>query len=134
VFLERAATALDDHAEAQHALGLALYEIGRGADAREALRRAVSLAPDEAPYLVALGRSCADDELYGEARTSLEKALRLDPSMAEAHAVLAVVCHKTGQRQAAMHHAREALSEQPDDETMAELLKLLEEDGSTPAG
>jgi hypothetical protein len=45
---------------------------------------------------------------------------------------MAVLCHRTGERQRALHHAREALSEQPNDETVRELMSLLEEEeGST---
>ena len=47
---------------------------------------------------------------------------------AEAHASMAVLCHRTGDKPRAMHHAREALAEQPDDETVRELLRMLDED------
>ncbi len=126
-FLEKAAKALPEHAEAVNALGVALYRSGRPARARNAFQRAVKLAPDEVGFLVNLGRTCCDERLYGEARAALEHALRLEPTSAEAHASMAVLCHRTGDKSRAMHHAREALAEQPDDDTVRELLRMLDE-------
>lgn len=132
VFLRRAAQALPEHADAANALGIALQRTGANADAHAEFRRAVKLAPDEVGFLVNLGRTCCDQRLFSEARTALEHALRIEPSSGDAHAAMAVLCHRTGERQRALHHAREALSEQPNDETVTELLSLLEEDeGST---
>jgi protein O-GlcNAc transferase len=128
VFLEKAASALPEHAEAVNALGVALYRNGDHVHARAAFQRAVKLAPDEVGFLVNLGRACCDQKLFGEAKAALEHALRVEPTSAEAHASMAVLFHKTGERQRAMHHAREALAEQPDDETVRELLKMLEEE------
>lgn len=131
-FLRRAAQALPEHAEAANALGVALQRMGASADAHAEFRRAVRLAPDEVGFLVNLGRTCCEQRLYSEARTALEHALRIEPSSGDAHAAMAVLCHRTGERQRALHHAREALSEQPNDETVRELMSLLEEDeGST---
>lgn len=128
-FLEKAASALPEHPEAVNALGVALYRSGNAAHARTAFQRAVKLAPDEVGFLVNLGRTCCDERLYGEARAALEHALRVEPQSAEAHASMAVLCHRTGDRSRAMHHAREALSEQPDDDTVHELLRMLDDDG-----
>lgn len=132
VFLRRAAQALPEHADAANALGVALHKSGASADAHAEFRRAVKLAPDEVSFLVNLGRTCCEQRLFSEARSALEHALRIEPSSGDAHAAMAVLCHKTGERQRALQHAREALSEQPNDETVTELLSLLEEDeGST---
>jgi tetratricopeptide (TPR) repeat protein len=124
-FLERAVAALPDHAEASNALGIALYKRGDPALARTAFQRAVKLQPDEVGFLVNLGRACCDERLYSEARAALEHALRVEPTSADAHATMAVLCHQLGERQRALHHAREALSEHPEDETVRELLKML---------
>ena len=136
VVLTRATVALPEHAEVQNALGVALYKSGTAADARQAFLRAVKLAPDEVSYLVNLGRTCCDERRYGEARAVLEHALRLEPSSAEAHASMAVLCHRTGERRRAMYHARAALAEHPDDETVRELLRMIDDDeedvGDTP--
>ncbi|MDP2345692.1 MAG: tetratricopeptide repeat protein [Deltaproteobacteria bacterium] len=126
--LERAAGAMPDHPEVQNALGLALYRTGAAGDARVAFLRAVKLAPDEVGFLVNLGRTCCDERLYGEAKSALEHALRVEPTSAEAHASMAVLCHRTGERQRALHHARAALAEQPDDETVRELLRMMDDD------
>lgn len=130
VFLQRAAQALPEHADAANALGVALHKCGAAADAHAQFRRAVRLAPDEVGFLVNFGRTCCEQRLFHEARTALEHALRLEPSSGDAHAAMAVLCHKTGERQRALHHAREALSELPNDDTISELMSLLEEDES----
>lgn len=127
-FLEKAAHALPEHPEAVNALGVALYRSGNTGDARDAFARAVKLAPDEVGFLVNLGRTCCDERLFEEARAALEHALRVEPTSAEAHASMAVLCHRTGDKPRAMHHAREALAEQPDDETVRELLRMLDEE------
>ncbi len=130
VFLQRAAQALPEHADAANALGVALHKSGAAADAHAQFRRAVRLAPDEVGFLVNFGRASCEQRLFHEARTALEHALRLEPTSGDAHAAMAVLCHKTGERQRALHHAREALSELPNDETIHELMTLLEDDES----
>jgi Flp pilus assembly protein TadD len=126
--LERAAGALPEHADVQNALGVALYKSGAAGDARQAFLRAVKLSPDEVGFLVNLGRTCCDVRLFGEAKTALERALRIEPSSAEAHASMAVLCHRTGERARALQHARAALAEEPDDDTVRELLRMLDDD------
>ncbi len=126
--LERAAGALPELADVQNALGVALYKSGAAGDARVAFLRAVKLSPDEVGFLVNLGRTCCDVRMFGEAKTALERALRLEPSSAEAHASMAVLCHRTGERLLALQHARAALSEEPDDDTVRELLRMIEDD------
>ncbi len=126
--LGRAATLSPDEAEVQNALGLALYKTGANTEARAAFLKAVHLSPDEVGFLVNLGRTCTDEELFTEARAVLEHALRMEPSSAEAHASMAVLCHRTGERKRALHHARAALAEQPDDDTVQELLRMIDDD------
>ena len=60
--------------------------------------------------------------------TALEHALRVEPASAQAHASMAVLCHRTGERRRALHHARAALAEQPDDDRVRELLQMMDED------
>jgi Flp pilus assembly protein TadD len=127
--LERAAGALPEHADVQNALGVALYKLGAAGDARLAFLRAVKLSPDEVGFLVNLGRTCCDVRLFGEAQSALERALRLEPASAEAHASMAVLCHRTGERARALQHARAALAEEPDDDTVRELLRMIDDDG-----
>jgi Tfp pilus assembly protein PilF len=126
--LGRAAALSPDEGEVQNALGVALYKTGANTAARAAFLRAVHLSPDEVPFLVNLGRTCTDEELFTEARAVLEHALRMEPSSAEAHASMAVLCHRTGERKRALHHARVALAEEPDDDTVQELLRMIDDD------
>jgi len=126
--LNRAAVYLPEHAELQNALGVALYKTGASTHARAAFLRAVHLSPDEVGFLVNLGRTCCDEEMFTEAKAVLEHALRMEPSSAEAHASMAVLCHRTGNRPRALHHARAALAEQPDEDTVQELLRMIDDD------
>jgi Flp pilus assembly protein TadD len=124
-FLQRAAKVLPEHPEAHNALGKAHEHAGDVVNARTSFERAVQLAPDEVPFLVNLARMYCGEEHYAEARKALERALRVEPFSADAHATLALVFHKLGDRPRALHHAREALAEQPDDERVRDLLRLL---------
>jgi len=126
--LERAAGALPEHADVQNALGVALYKSGSAGDARLAFLRAVKLSPDEVGFLVNLGRTCCDVRLFAEAKIALDRALRLEPSSAEAHASMAVLCHRTGEKARALKHARAALAEEPEDDTVRELLRMLDDE------
>jgi Tfp pilus assembly protein PilF len=126
--LRRAANLNPDEAEVHNAFGVALYKTGANTEARAAFLKAVHLSPDEVGFLVNLGRTCTDEELFTEARAVLEHALRMEPSSAEAHASMAVLCHRTGERKRALHHARAALAEQPDDDTVQELLRMIDDD------
>jgi Flp pilus assembly protein TadD len=126
--LNRASGFLPEHAELQNALGVAHYKTGASTHARAAFLRAVHLSPDEVGFLVNLGRTCCDEEMFTEAQAVLEHALRMEPSSAEAHASMAVLCHRTGNRPQALHHARAALAEEPDDDTVQELLRMIDDD------
>jgi tetratricopeptide (TPR) repeat protein len=129
-FLERAAELLPSSAEAQNAVGLARYVGGNIAGAHEAFESAVRLEPMDSTFLVNLGRSYADQHLFHKARACLERALRLEPASADAHASMALVCQRTGDIIGARRHAREALAEAPDDKTVKRLLEALEDDDS----
>ena len=122
-FLEQAAAELADRAEVQNALGIALYLSGSQGEAADAFERAVMLDPNEASFLVNLGRCYFDEQELNKAESALERALVLEPSSAEAHASMALVCHRKGETHRAMHHAREALSEEPDNPAMRTLLE-----------
>lgn len=126
--LQRSARLLPESAEAANALGLAAWSTGDTASAAEAFEKAVRLEPMEAAFLVNLGRSYVDSHLFSKARACLERALRLEPESAEAHASMALLCHRTGDVAGARRHARVALAEQPDDHTVRRLLEALDED------
>ncbi len=119
---------LPERAEAANALGLALYLSGDPSSACDAFERAVALDPTESSFYVNLGRSYLDEEELGAAKKALERALHLEPSCADAHAGLALVSHRSGDTLRALHHAREALAEEPENALMRTLLKSLDGD------
>ncbi len=125
--LTRAAAKLADNADVHNALGVARYKTGAVTEARASFLKAVHLSPDEVSFLVNLARTCCDEKLFTEAKTVLEHALRMEPASAEAHASMAVLLHRTGERQRALHHARAALAEHPDDDTVQELLRMIDD-------
>ncbi len=127
-FLERANELLPESAEAANALGLAAWGMGHTAEASEAFERAVRLEPTETTFLVNLGRSYVDGHQFSKARACLERALRLEPDSAEAHASMALLCHRQGDTLSARRHARQALAEQPDDQNLRRLLSSLDDD------
>lgn len=61
-------------------LGACLIELGRHAEAAEALVRAADLAPDDYQTLLLLAEAQARAGRFPEARTSLEACRRLDPN------------------------------------------------------
>ncbi len=126
--LEAATVRLPENAEAQNALGLALSLRGQVAAASSAFESAVRLDPTEAAFLINLGKSYSDGHQYHRAQACLERALSMVPDSAEAHAVMAVVCLRTGDPGGARRHAREALLEAPEDQSVRQLLSALEND------
>lgn len=126
--LEQAERELPERAEAANALGMALYNTGHAEAASKAFERAVALDPTESAFYVNLGRSYFDDADYLAAEKALETALHLEPDSADAHASLALLCHKKGDNLRALHHAREALAEEPENHIMRRLLKTLDVD------
>jgi tetratricopeptide (TPR) repeat protein len=126
--LQRAQTALPERAEAANALGLALYLSGDSLSSSEAFEKAIQLDPNESAYYVNLARSYVDDARTKHARLALEQALDIEPSCADAHASLALLCHQSGETLEALHHAREALAEEPENAVMRRLLNALDVD------
>lgn len=123
--LEQAERELPDRAEAANALGMALYSSGDSEGASRAFERAVALDPTESAFYVNLGRSHFDEEDFPAAEKALATALHLQPDCADAHATLALVSHRTGDNLKALHHAREALAEEPENPIMRRLLQAL---------
>lgn len=64
--------------------------------------------PDDAALLLALGRLCARQELWGKAQSYLEASLSLAPSN-DAHVALAQLLEKIGRPDEACHHYRQGL-------------------------
>ncbi|MCP4498602.1 MAG: tetratricopeptide repeat protein [Deltaproteobacteria bacterium] len=125
--LRAAKAVLPEHAEVENAYGLALYAVGKVAEARKAFEQATTLVGDEPAFWVNLGRCLFDQDLLQEAIDATEKAVSLDPISAEAHSLMALLWHREGDVVLARHHARESLSEEPDDPTMMALLTVLDD-------
>lgn len=64
--------------------------------------------PDDAALLLALGRMCARQELWGKAQSYLEASLSLAPSN-DAHVALAQLLEKMGRPDEACRHYRQGL-------------------------
>ncbi|MFZ9889392.1 MAG: tetratricopeptide repeat protein [Myxococcota bacterium] len=124
--LRQAESEYPDRAEVANALGMSLYQAGEVDEAADAFERAVALDPTESAFYVNLGRSYLDEEKLDAAEKALETALHLRPDSADAHASLALVCHKAGDNTRALHHAREALAEEPENPVMRLLLRTLD--------
>jgi tetratricopeptide (TPR) repeat protein len=94
-------------------LGNALMEARQFPQAEAALRRATSLAPDEALAWGTLGWVLWQEDRGPEARADLERAVALDPELPELHNNLASVEWGLGDQAAGEQQYREALRIQP---------------------
>ena len=94
-------------------LGNALMEVQQFPQAEAALRRATSLAPDEAVAWGTLGWVLWQEQKAPEARADLERAVALDPELPELHNNLATVEWGMGDQAAGERQFREALRIQP---------------------
>ncbi len=100
-------------------LGKALIQEGRINEGLEQLYAAVALAPQDASYYYELGLAQAttddprspsdDDESFGKALTSLDRAIELDRSSAEAHNARGMVHLQLGDYDAAAADFDEAI-------------------------
>jgi tetratricopeptide (TPR) repeat protein len=94
-------------------LGNALLQDRQFPQAEAALRRAISLAPDEPMEWGTLGWVLWQQDKGAEARADLERAVALDPELPELHNNLANVEWGTGDQAGAEQHFREALRIEP---------------------
>lgn len=78
-----AARARPSNWAAHYNVGLALLDLGRFSEAREAIARAAALKPDEANVFDALGRAWDGSGDWSEAERSFKRALELDPLLFE---------------------------------------------------
>ncbi len=101
------------NADAHHALGCALLQVGRAEDAIENLRLATVLQDDAAAYrsLAAALRRCHRDD---EAAAAYRRAIELDPAAAEAYVGLADLLEAAGDSEGAAQSLRMAASLAPD--------------------
>lgn len=104
--------------------GWAFLQAGNYGAANEAFSRAAELAPEEASVLVGLGLSY---QLLGkdeQAITTLEQAIHLDMSAAQAHELLGDLYAGKEDLERAIHHYRLALRQDPRDVTLERRLEL----------
>ncbi len=83
---------------------------GEGEEAKDALSRAeawLAQHPDDAGLLYSLGRLCMQANIWGKARSCLERSLALEPS-AQVHYALAELMEKLEQPREAAGHYRAA--------------------------
>ena len=92
------------------ALGIALKQTGRAADALGPMRQAASLAPKDAEIHNNLGVTLRDLGQLEEARESLRRAVKIKPDYAEAHANLGITLRDLGQLKEAEASCRRALA------------------------
>ena len=95
--------------------GMKLIEIGRPAEARVELARALTLSPDDAWALSAAGwaaRLCGD---LVEAKRLIEAAIAADPDFEWPHRLRSVVLMQLGREEEALEEAREAVRLAPEE-------------------
>ena len=96
-------------------LAMSLMELGRTADAKDALIDALRLAPDDAWSFVVLGNLYAKQpDGLARARQFFERALELKPADAWALNGLAAMLARAGDTAAALARFDEAIAAQPD--------------------
>jgi tetratricopeptide (TPR) repeat protein len=85
--------------------------------ARAEAARVVASLPDSFPWTAteyaALGGYCVETRSYDEARRHLDRALRLEPGLAEAHFQLGLLALGTGQPDSAIVHLEHAVAADP---------------------
>ncbi len=99
---------------AQHALGVALLELGRLDEAEVPLITAESLAPAVVDYKVALADLYARKNVPSLAAVNLQSALALDPSLVDLHWRLARVLYSLGQHEESLQELRIINTLQPE--------------------
>ena len=87
---------LPDHGLGWKSLGALLWAEDKKAAALDAMRRAVTLLPDDAEARSNLGVSLTKMELYREAEEHLRAAIQLNPNDAVAHCSIADLYQMTG--------------------------------------
>src|ERR1035437_4388223 len=97
------------------ALGVDLIDAGVLPEAREALRKAAALKPDQGDNWLELGTVYARQGEWGQARQQLETARRLSPEDPQVPLYLGEVLWKLGRRSEALASLREAIRLAPSD-------------------
>jgi len=111
-----------DHESALYNRAMLLDRLGRNDDMERLLRRLITLKPEHAHALNALGYSLADrNQKLDEAQRLIEKAHRLLPKDAHILDSLGWVYFRQGRLQDAARWLKQAHSQQPDPEISAHL-------------
>ncbi len=96
--------------DVNQALALVLLKSGKHNHALKFAEIAAKAEPENAGYLVNLGRLYIEYEMIEEAQPALEKALRLDPSMYQAPWALGEFFRAAGNGERAIHYLKRALA------------------------
>ncbi|OHC68094.1 MAG: hypothetical protein A2045_10215 [Rhodocyclales bacterium GWA2_65_20] len=96
------------------ALGVALKQMGRIADALTPMQKAAALSPSDAEAHSNLGNALMDLGRLDEAEASCRRALQIKPDYAEAHSNLGNTLRELGRLDAAEASCRRALQIKPD--------------------
>jgi tetratricopeptide (TPR) repeat protein len=103
-----------EHADANHLLGVLLYQDGNHAQAVESISRAIARAPDRPIYHSNLGIALRELGRLEEAVASYRKALAIKPDYAEAHNNLGNALKRMGCLEEAVASYHETLAIKPD--------------------
>ena len=101
-------------APALRELADAAVELGKLAQAAQALEQAVALQPKDADALGSLGNVYLQQGRTAEARTALQRALALDAHLPRANNTMGLAALNGGQTTAAEEYFRAAIRSQPD--------------------
>ncbi|MBI2304231.1 MAG: tetratricopeptide repeat protein, partial [Chloroflexi bacterium] len=113
--------AANNHALASAALGVLAEEEGRYSEALTHFRRAVELAPTEAPLHCQLGRVCRLAGQYSSGSFHLQRAAHLRPDYGEAYAEMARLLECQERHHDALEQARRACDVEPENPEHHEL-------------
>ncbi len=111
---EHTLSVTEDNAVIEGALGVALGELGRQAEAVPHLVEALRLTPDSPVVLHDLGSAYASLGRLDEAMKCFREALAIRPDAAETHTLLAFTLARLGRKDEALEHYRAALRLKPD--------------------
>jgi tetratricopeptide (TPR) repeat protein len=102
-----------DFAEAHHAAGLALREMGRNEEAIAAFQRAIDIKHDDSRALADQGFAYMALNRLDDASDSFALALAFDPKCAAGHLGLGILCHRQFRVRDAIEHLEHAVDLDP---------------------
>jgi tetratricopeptide (TPR) repeat protein len=111
----RADAGLDADPGLLFAYGLALVKAGRAAEAEPIFARLLAAHGDSPELSVLVGQAHAQQGDFDSAITALQRALKLNPGVAEAHATLGVIYLRQGRLAEAEQALRAELAARPGD-------------------